>query len=607
MAFCLDPGESLPEGIRRIAHEQLTRAGQALSEGSGDRDEDIHSARKGLKRMRGLLRLVRRELGTDDYRRENVVCRDAARQLAGLRDATVLVATLDVLAGDLDDVGRQACASVREVLEDRRRAAWNVPNGGDREHAIDGVVAHLLAADARVDAWGLKQGGWKTMDDGLTRVYRRGRAEFDACSWRPSADRFHQWRKRVKYLYYQTQILKPLWPTLMKAWQDELDRLGELLGDDHDLAVLGDRLRVDAPAPGAAEPLLVQIGRRRHALQREALILGMRIYGERPRDLSRRLRVSWRAWKEERILMAAPVSVPAATTPGAKMAATIERVADTTCKTGEGPLWHNGESRLYWVDIPAGRLYRFDSSAHSYEQVLEVDGAIGGFTVQADDSLLLFLAGGAIAVWRQGESLQYLVDGIDVERESRFNDVIADPVGRVYCGTMAGPTGSGRLYRLDTDGSLTELLDGIGCSNGMGFSPDRRTLYHIDSPTKQVSRFVWDESTGELRDRQVFVDTSDEEGVPDGMTVDADGFVWCARWGGGCLVRYRPDGVEDLRITFPARKVSSAGFGGVDLDELYVTTAGGDDRAAEGDGAGALFRLRPGVRGLPEFRSRVCL
>ncbi|MDA0337213.1 MAG: SMP-30/gluconolactonase/LRE family protein [bacterium] len=285
----------------------------------------------------------------------------------------------------------------------------------------------------------------------------------------------------------------------------------------------------------------------------------------------------------------------------------LERVADTHCRTGEGPLWHSGESCLYWVDIPAGTLYRFDPVTATHEQVFTAEVAMGGFTIQADGSLLLFLAGGAIAVWRRNEDLEYIIEGIPIEPGSRFNDVIADPMGRVYCGTMAGPTGGGRLFRLDTDGSLTELLDGVGCSNGMGFSPDRRHLYYIDSSTRQIDRFDWDEATGDLRNRQVFVDTTDEEGVPDGMTVDADGFVWCARWDGGCLVRYRPDGVEQQRIEFPARKVSSVTFGGADLDVLYVTTAGGDDRPGEGDGAGALFSLRPGVRGVAEFRSRVCL
>jgi hypothetical protein len=200
--------------------------------------------------------------------------------------------------------------------------------------------------------------------------------------------------------------------------------------------------------------LLTQIGRRRQELQQEAIILGRRIYGERPRGLSRRLHTCWRAWQEEGILATAgpvrpsPAALPVKDSP--------ELVADTRCRTGEGPLWHGGESRLYWVDIPAGKLYRYDPQDGSYEQVFEAEGAIGGFTVQADDSLLLFLAAGGIAVWRQGEGLQYLVEGIDVDRESRFNDVIADPTGRVYCGTMASADAGGRLYRLDTDGSLTE-------------------------------------------------------------------------------------------------------------------------------------------------------
>jgi len=612
MPFHLQTTESVSAGIRRIAHEQLTGVVQALTEGSGHRDNDIHYARKAMKRMRGLLRLVRWQLSSDEYQRENASCRDAARQLAGLRDATVLVATLDSLATDPDEDARRLGLLVRHALEDRRRAAWDDRAAG-REQAVGEVLAHVMATDARVDVWPLKRNGWKMVNDGLSRVYRRGRSEFDACRWQPSTERLHQWRKRVKYLYYQIHILQPMWPVMMNAWEEELDRLGDLLGDDHDLAVLRQRLQKDDISIDV-RPLLVQIGRRRHLLQGQALILGMRIYGERPRDWSRRWHTAWHAWQEDRLVIG-PDGTASPSDGSDRIAAESagavepvpERIADTYCRTGEGPLWHSGESRLYWVDIPAGKLYRFDPGHGTHEQVFSLDRAIGGFTVQTDGSLLLFLSGGAIAVWRHNESLEYIVDGIDVERTSRFNDVIADPTGRVYCGTLASPDGGGRLYRLDTDGSLTELLDDVGCSNGMGFSPDRRLLYYIDSETKKIARFDWDEATGELGNRQVFVDTSDEDGVPDGMTVDAEGFVWCARWGGSCLVRYRPDGVEQQRIRFPACKVSSAGFGGTDLDELYVTTAGGDDRAAEGDGAGALFRLRPGVRGLAEFRSRVCL
>lgn len=612
MPFVLRGEESFPDGVRRIAHEQLTAAADALAVGTGDRDTDIHSARKAMKRMRGLIRLIASDLGRDIYRLENATYRNAAGQLAALRDASVLLTTLDLVAGDLAAADRPLHGVARAALEARRQQTWEAASSQDArkddlEHVIENVTTTLLAADARVDDWPVQHSGWKTVVSGLVGGYREGRGEYDTCSWQPTTEALHQWRKRVKYLYYQTQILNPLWPAIMRAWHGELDRLGGMLGDDHDLAVLAGTLKEDMQAAAQAEPLLAAIGARRYSLQREAQLLGMRIYAERPRDLRRRLRTGWRVWKEERLQQTAGVELAPAPFVPLASGPKVERVADTCCRTGEGPLWHAAEAKLYWVDIPAGQLYRFDPAIGSHEMVYEAEGAIGGFTVQADGGLLLFLSGGAVAIWRQGEPLQYVIDGIDVERGSRFNDVIADPAGRVYCGTMAQAGEGGRLYRLDTDGSLTELLDGIGCSNGMGFSPDQRFLYFIDSPTKQICRFAWDEASGELRHRQVHVDTQQDEGVPDGMTVDGDGFLWCARWGGGCLVRYDPDGDEDQRFVLPARKVSSAAFGGAQLDELYVTTAGGDDRAAEGDGAGALFRLQPGVRGKAEFLSRVCL
>jgi D-xylono/L-arabinono-1,4-lactonase len=295
----------------------------------------------------------------------------------------------------------------------------------------------------------------------------------------------------------------------------------------------------------------------------------------------------------------------------------LELIADYACKTGEGPLWHPGERRLYWVDIPRGRLFRYEPSTGAHEQVYEGD-MIGGFTLQADGALLLFMSRGAIKVWREGE-LTTVVEEIPRERATRFNDVIADPAGRVFCGTIsprhdfgrpdaAGqPTRSARLYRLDVDGTLTTLLEGVGVSNGLGFTPDQRGLYYTDTPTDEISLFDYDRATGAIANRRPFVRVPEGQGHPDGMTVDAEGYVWSARWDGGCLVRYAPDGTEDRRIEFPARKVSSVAFGGDDYADLYVTTAGGDNKAEEGPGAGSLFRLRPGVRGVPEFVSRIGL
>lgn len=602
MPFRLQPTDDLPGGVGRIAREELASARDALLEGCGKRDDDIHSARKSMKRMRGLIRLVRRDLGDITYTAENATYRDAAGQLAGLRDATVLVGTLETVGAELADEGdRLVAAGVRERLEDRRQSAYQAVGADDREQVIADVADVLSAACDRVDEWRLDGADWKTIADGAGRMYRRGRSECDDCRRQPTTHQLHQWRKRVKYLYYQSQILQPLWPTMMQAWQAELDELGGLLGDDHDLAVLAQTLtEPEVAADDDTEPLQLAIGRRRQRLQQQALDLGARAYVERPADFLRRWRGLWRIWQQERDGAQSPVRPLMSLTPPA-------RIADRLCHTGEGPLWHPDEGCLYWIDIPAGHLFRYTPDDGRHEQVLDAGCAIGGFTVQADGALLLFLARGAIAIWRDGAPLQMVVDEIPVEVESRFNDVIADPRGRVFCGTMPNRGEGGRLYRLDTDGSLTELLDGIGCSNGMGFSPDRRQMYFIDSPTRKISKFAYDEAAGELSHRRVFVDLQDEAGAPDGMTVDLEGGVWCALWGGSCLVRFRPDGSEDQRIEFPALKVSSAGFGGSEYDELYVTTAGGHQRETDGDGAGALFRVRPAVGGPPEFRSRVGL
>jgi D-xylono/L-arabinono-1,4-lactonase len=284
-----------------------------------------------------------------------------------------------------------------------------------------------------------------------------------------------------------------------------------------------------------------------------------------------------------------------------------ELIADYACQTGESPLWHPLEKRLYWADIPRGRLFRFDPASGKHEIYYEGD-VIGGFTIQADGALLLFMARGAVKTWRDGR-LETIIDEISDERDNRFNDCIADPVGRVYAGVLSMPRRAGRLYRLDTDGTLAVMAEGLGTSNGMGFTPDRKRLYHSDSNDahRDIHLYDYDQATGNLTNRRLFLKAKPDEGKPDGLTVDAEGYVWSARWDGGMLLRYAPDGSEDRRIAFPARKVSSVTFGGDDYTDIYVTTAGGQNKAAEGPSAGGLFRLNLGIRGVPEFFSRVGL
>ena len=284
---------------------------------------------------------------------------------------------------------------------------------------------------------------------------------------------------------------------------------------------------------------------------------------------------------------------------------TPELIADYACQTGEGPLWHPHEKRLYWVDIPNGRLFRYDPSSGEHGMCYEGE-QIGGFTIQSDGKLLLFMDKGAVCLWDEGK-LDTLIESLPHEMESRFNDVMADPEGRVYCGTMSSPDHLGRLYRLDTDGSIHEILDKIGCSNGMGFTLDQKSMYYTDSQAKKIYLFDYDQSTGSLTNQRVFADSGDEAGVPDGMTVDAHGYVWSAGWDRSCLTRYAPDGSEERRVGFPAKKVSCVTFGGDDYTDMYVTTAGGHQKDTDGEGAGALYRINLGIRGIEENFSRVGL
>ena len=278
-------------------------------------------------------------------------------------------------------------------------------------------------------------------------------------------------------------------------------------------------------------------------------------------------------------------------------------VADYECHIGENPLWNSFDERLYWCDIPLGRVFAYDPRSGSHWLCFEGE-AVGGFTIQESGALLLFMARGAIKKW-QGGNFATVVEEIPEERENRFNDVLADPSGRVLCGTMSTPKRRGRLYRMDRDGRLTVLLEDIGCSNGLAFSRDRKQLYYTDSYAREIYLFDYESDTGTITNRRIFATVPETEGMPDGMTIDADGGIWSARWDGGCVVRYTPDGKEHLRISLPAKKVSSVTFGGKGYSDMYVTTAGGENRSDEGAGAGALYRLKTGFSGVPEFFSQI--
>lgn len=278
-----------------------------------------------------------------------------------------------------------------------------------------------------------------------------------------------------------------------------------------------------------------------------------------------------------------------------------EVVTDVNCTIGEGPLWHPDDGRIYWVDNIGEALYRYDPASGETEQIHK-DDLVAAFTIQCDGSLLLFMDEGRVAHWDDGD-LTMVINGIDQEQDMRFNDVIADPCGRVFAGTMSDDDWSlGRLYRLDTDGSITELMP-IELSNGLGFTPDRTGLYLTESNTNTIYKFDYDTGTGELSNQTVF-QQRDEPGMYDGLTVDSTGAVWSALWDHGGLVEHAPDGTVRQTISLPTKNTTSLTFAGPDFTETYVTTASyGTDE--DDEIGGELLRVDLDTVGLAEFRSRV--
>ena len=281
-----------------------------------------------------------------------------------------------------------------------------------------------------------------------------------------------------------------------------------------------------------------------------------------------------------------------------------EIVVDHACRLGENPLWHPLEERVYWTDIEGGHLYRYDPETRSSERFYE-GALVGGFTIQADGTLLLFGKKGSVRELKDGK-ITAVIEQLPADADGRFNDVIADPMGRVFCGTIG--SNPGRLYRLDTDGTITEVVEEVGCSNGMGFTPNRRGFYYTDSGTREISLFDYDQASGEIANRRVFA-RIEGEAMPDGMTVDTEGGVWSALWNGSAVVRFDSAGRETHRIAFPAKKMTSVIFGGPGYTDLYFTSACLGNRSDEGPAAGALFRIPGalGFTGAPEFLSKIAI
>jgi CHAD domain-containing protein len=290
-SYRLRGDETVPKGIARIARGRIDHAIEEL-EGKTDSSSEkaVHEARKDMKKLRAVVRLVRDEIGKDVYRRENACFRDAGRELAGVRDADVMLATLaDLEERYADELGPRATGPLRQALEAHRiRTA-----AGARGPAAAQVIDVLTTARRRVGRWPLDEDSFDAVAGGLRRVYRRGRRGFRAARAEPTTESLHEWRKRVKDLWYHLTILRDSWQPVMEALADEAHAASERLGDDHDLAVLLAWAEEHTPESAAALAPLVE--RRRAELQADAFAISARLYAEKPSAFVRRLERWWDA------------------------------------------------------------------------------------------------------------------------------------------------------------------------------------------------------------------------------------------------------------------------------------------------------------------------
>jgi sugar lactone lactonase YvrE len=280
----------------------------------------------------------------------------------------------------------------------------------------------------------------------------------------------------------------------------------------------------------------------------------------------------------------------------------VDIVADARAELGEGPVWEADRGAVLWVDILEQRVLRTGSDGKT-AVVCRTPSDVGAAVRRASGGYVLALRDGFWTVDDDGGDPIPLVT-LEIPASMRFNDGKCDPAGRFLAGTMAYSEDApvGELLRLETDASVTPLVDRVTVSNGLGWTVDGRTLYFVDSDSRRVDAFDYDPDTGWLGDRRTFVEVPPAEGYPDGLAVDVDGGVWVAMWGGRRVNRYSTNGSLDAVIDVPATHTTSCAFGGPDLDLLYITSARTrlepDVLAAEPH-AGGLFVARPGVAGVP--------
>lgn len=284
-------------------------------------------------------------------------------------------------------------------------------------------------------------------------------------------------------------------------------------------------------------------------------------------------------------------------------------IGNPICRLAECPVWNDTEKALYWTDIPAGRIWRYDPRSGETALAWEGNLIVGGLAFTETNAIIMCTHKGVYKLTRPAGNFELLLD-IPMAEDERFNDITTDPRGRIFAGTLTERRVEGLLYRLECGKEPEVVLRDIRTSNGMTFSLDLEHFYHTDSRVRTITRYDYDLASGDIENPCVVYQGREEDGSPDGMTMDADGFLWVACYRGGKIIRIDEKGKIVQELPVPAAQPSSVMFGGDNLGELFVTSAseGAADQARGLDErgrylGGAVFCVRLGVTGRKEWRA----
>lgn len=285
----------------------------------------------------------------------------------------------------------------------------------------------------------------------------------------------------------------------------------------------------------------------------------------------------------------------------------VQLYLDVRSELGECPCWDEKYDKLFWIDTLRCELYIYNSHQNSLT-TFPTDSCPGSYALCETERLLLATQKGIGFLEIKNGYITYFCNPESDKNNNRFNDGKCDPYGRFWVGTMDenGATGKGSLYCVHADLRIKKVLSNISVSNGMAWSPDNKTMYYIDSPQKSVFSFDYDLESGDIKNRRVAIDTREIQGLPDGMTIDADGMLWVAMWGGEQIVRWNPQTGKLLStVPIPTDNVTSCTFGGKNMDELFITTARTGLSAKDlllQPHAGGVFRFKTSTNGFKTNR-----